>query len=620
MKSAPPPPVDPYAAFEPLSLGEQMLCAAARAGTKVGMTPKDPAELKMHVRAGLVRFLLVADDPSLGLHERGFRIENLVVNGKLDLASCQVRRNLSLLNCDLDVVDLVDATLPVLTIARGNVQRIDGDRCRVAGSLLLRGVTVREGVRLLDAHIGSDLDCTEATLSAQDAGSAVMDARTALGLQDATVAGNVFLIGATFTGDVVAANLAVGKLLATDGCRVVSGQLAAQSAKLGNDLILSGSTFGPSPVSSVAVALAGATVAGSMLLTEHFTAFGQVDVSDMRVDGNVTLRGARFVQRGGFGLNAQRLRVDGTFDLDWTTRFAASLDAAAAADVALAQATPPAADAPALDLTAATVGSLSDEGAAWPRGNRLLGFRYADIVGATPTAAAWWIAWLERQSPADLAQFKPQAWDRAILALNQAGCRRDAEDVAIAKEAAAHRHDPWARRWAWGLWGIFVGYGYRPLRLLWLLPVVYVVSGFIYMRAAAEGVVAPTDDKVVAAAEFQHCHPEHNGNWTRCALAPAYPDFYPWAYALEVMLPAVKLRQADQWAPVPWRRPVTPSPQPASAASAAAAEGASPELPPVSTFGVFALAWSWGESTLGLGAPLLLGLALSGLIRRKLRD
>ncbi len=219
--------------------------------------------------------------------------------------------------------------------------------------------------------------------------------------------------------------------------------------------------------------------------------------------------------------------------------------------------------------------------------------------------------------------FKPQPWDQAILALRAAGCLRDAEDVAIAKETAERAHD---RTPTWPLhrlWGVCAGYGYRPLRLLWALPVVYLASVWVYSRAADAGAMAPTKEELIAKDEYQRCHPEHGGNWARCALAPAYPDFNAWGYALQTLLPAIELRQAKDWAPVRWQRPVVPV-EAAKAASGVAtvarAVAAAEPLPPPSSWGRAALYWSWFEGTLGLAAPVLVGLALTGLIRRKLKD
>ena len=179
------------------------------------------------------------------------------------------------------------------------------------------------------------------------------------------------------------------------------------------------------------------------------------------------------------------------------------------------------------------------------------------------------------------------------------------------------------------LWDVSVRFGYRPLRLLWLVPAVWAVSGVLFEFAADAGVMAPTDDKVLSAAEFAHCRPERGGNWARCALAPAYPDFHPWAYAAQAMAPVLELRQAKDWAPVPWIRPKVSAPAaaPSDASSSASAPVSAPAparapaepegTPPTSALGLFALRWSWFESAIGLGVPALVVWAVSGLVRRK---
>ncbi len=113
------------------------------------------------------------------------------------------------------------------------------------------------------------------------------------------------------------------------------------------------------------------------------------------------------------------------------------------------------------------------------------------------------------------------------------------------------------------------GYGDRPLRLLWALPVGYLASVWIYSRAADAGAMAPAKEELIAKDEYQRCHPEHRGSWARRALAPASPDFDAWGCALQTSLPAIELRQAKDRAPVRWQRPVVPV-EPAKAASGVA--------------------------------------------------
>ncbi len=614
----------------------------------------------IRVRADFVRYLATERDSSHKVHERGVRLHHLRVVGTLDLTGCEIRRPLRFEDCLLDDVRVTGAKLATLSFVGGSVGTIEGDRC-IAAALFLRGVTVRGGARFLGAQIAGDLDCDAAKLVAQQPGagagnSNVSGGDVALGLDGAAIGGAMFLRRTTLDGSLMASSVTVGKVFDARNLVVRTGQVVLHTAIVGGDVDFGGAAIvdvpgHPRSPCDNALVLTQARVGGTVRLTGRFQTDRGVMLNDLRVAGNLSLRGARFVAERAVAVSAQRMQVDGTFDLDSNTCF--GLAAAVAADAGKQGAAgrlgprrrgadePPREPGSALDLTAASVGSLSDQWADWPRGNRVLGFRYKAIVGATSTRADWWVRWLKLQVDEDLRVladdavvvgvdgFKPQPWDQAILALRAAGCTRDAEDVAIAKETAEFAHSKNPLHFLHVLWGICAGYGYRPLRLLWALPVVYFFSVWIYAEAADRGVMAPTSEELLAKAEYRHCQPEHGGNWARCALAPAYPDFSAWAYAMQMLLPAIELRQAKDWAPVEWRRPVvalapagTASVE-ASAASATTASAAVPDdelRPPSTDWGRCALYWSWVETTLGLVAPVLVGLALTGLIRRKLKD
>lgn len=608
------------------------------------------------MRAALVRFLATEQDRALRVHERGFGLRGICVDGELDLSACELRRPLRFNDCWLDDVDITGATLSTFSLNGGRVGAIVGDRCE-ATALFLRGVGVFGGIRLLGARIAGDLDCSGATLVATRPASVGREESTAenaaLSLDGATIGGAVFLRATRVQGSVVANSLAVAKLFDARKLFVCSGQVALDCAVLGGDVQFRGAAIRTSPPYAAspyehALILTQARIAGSLRLDELFQADGPIDLSDARINGNLSIRAALFMGHGEFALVAQRMQVEGAFHLDSRTCFGPQASARAQKESPKLSDTLTARQTDrlpllayvrgaALDLTEATVGSLSDQWAHWPRGNRVLGFRYSAIAGATSTRAAWWVRWLHLQRDEDLrdltdrsqvsgrAGFKPQPWDQVMLALRVAGCLRDAEDVAIAKETAAHAFDRGLLHGLRRAWGVCAGYGYRPLRLLWALPFVYLFSGALYSLAASQGVMAPTNGDFLDKSEYRHCRPEYGGNWSRCALAPAYPDFYPWTYALQMLLPAIELRQSKDWAPVPWVRPVQPMPAGAATATSAwlaatpasTSDEAQAELSPL---GVCTLGWSWCESTIGLVAPVLVGLALTGLIRRKLGE
>jgi hypothetical protein len=637
-----------------LNPAESKVLQAAMAGDEAVnevALPWDHADVV--VRAVMLRHIILEKEAGWRLHERGVRMRHFRVVGELNLDNCDVRRPLRFGDCLMDKVSLLGATVTTLTFSGGSVEAIEADRVKAA-AIFLRRVTVRGGTRLLGAQVAGDVDFDTAQLfpppATPDASSHTIRNEVALGLDGAAVGGAFFLRNAVVHGAISACSLTVAKVFDARRLVVDGGGVDLDSAILGADADfakaqLSGAGGGDGLV------LSQARIGGSLRLTAGFQTNRRVMLHDARIAGNLSLREARFVGAIPFAVTAQRMQVDGTFDLDSSTCF--GLADAQAADAKRATPTsrlapvrrtgeprPERAPGSAFDLTAALVGSLSDQWADWPRGNRVLGFRYKAIAGATSTSAAWWEGWLRLQRDNDLRQvdgdtaesrasgFKPQPWDQAILALRDAGFARDAEDLAIAKEREAHRHDTGPGHVLHGLWGVAAGYGYRPLRLLWALPVIWAISVGLFSVAADRGVMAPTDEKVLASAEFKHCHPEHGGNWTHCALAPAYPDFNAAAYALQTLFPAIEARQSKDWAPAPWVRPLgRNSAAPASAASAASTTGGAnvevseaEPLPPASGWGLVALWWSWVEATFGLAAPLLVGLVWTGLIQRKTKE
>lgn len=603
------------------------------------------------MRAALVAFLAKGGDTSHKPSDRGFGLQQVKVDGPLDLSGSVVQHGLRFHDCQLDAIDVGRAELAMFTLRGGRCERLYGDGCTASG-IFLRDVQVPGGVRLLGARIAGDLDLSGSTLlarrpAARDTREA-MELTTALGLDGATVGGAVFLRGTRVRGSIVANMLDAAKVVDARGLALCSGQLNLASAVLGGDLLLQGAAlrtstpFACSPHAQ-ALVLDQARIAGSLRLSELFQADGQVSLETASVGGTFSLRGARLMGFDRFAVNARGLAVAGALELDAGTCFgpdecARALDDAlplpgssAARRMALEH-VPAEPGVAALDLTSATVGELSDQWARWPAGNRIQRFRYKSLGVATFTRSGWWIRWLERNADTSeddtgtpLEDFRPQAWDQAIAALREAGRERAAVDVAIARQRAEYAS---RRQWWMAVprhaWRIATGYGYRPLRLLWAVPLVFVASALVYEEAADAGAMAPTKEEFLAKAEYQRCKPEHGGNWTRCALAPDYPDFSAWAYAAQMLLPPLELRQAKDWAPVPWRRPVVPM-RAASAASAGAsgAAGAAPaaeSLPPVSDPGRRALYLGWVESVLGLAAPALVALAWAGILRRKLSD
>jgi hypothetical protein len=103
--------------------------------------------------------------------------------------------------------------------------------------------------------------------------------------------------------------------------------------------------------------------------------------------------------------------------------------------------------------------------------------------------------------------------------------------------------------------GLLIGHGYRPLRVLFIMAAVGLACGYYFEIAAERGVFAPRDSQVFLHPDFALCRPENDGNWTQCAAKvrskfAEYPQFNPWVYSFNVLLPVVDLQQERSWGPM----------------------------------------------------------------------
>jgi hypothetical protein len=105
------------------------------------------------------------------------------------------------------------------------------------------------------------------------------------------------------------------------------------------------------------------------------------------------------------------------------------------------------------------------------------------------------------------------------------------------------------------LYGALVGYGYRPLRLVAAMAVLWLASGALYWAAAENGAIVPSNPAVYNDPRYADCRGKagavERSHWTQCqALAVEHSTFRPFAFSLELSLPFIDLRQRSQWTAV----------------------------------------------------------------------
>ena len=368
--------------------------------------------------------------------------------------------------------------------------------------------------------------------------------------------------------------------LRADGFRIIggvhlrngfkaTGEVCLSGGQIGDNLDCSGGSF--ENANGDALSADGAKIAGSVFLTDGFTAKGSVRLVGAQIGGYLYCDDGSFENAGGYALNADRATVTGGFFFRRVTNIKGFVD-----------------------LTAAHVGSFVDDSASWHENTLILdGFAYDRIAGG-PTDAATRIAWLNKQHPRFLNEdFRPQPWEQLVKVLREMGHRRDANEVAIAKQHALRAAgkvgtrkpktdfpDRWwmpAKAWCWFdvrwndlsndfakgahyAYGWLAGFGYRPTRIILWAVALWLASAFAFSTAAENGLMAPSNPVL-------HAH-EAGGNvdvtacgangdvaparyWVRCAGMPAeYTTFSPLGYAADMILPLVNLQQDSEWGPV----------------------------------------------------------------------
>ena len=478
--------------FGRLSPAEKALLQCCRSGEIPAVADERPDEETEanRIRAAFVRFLALGGDSKAPVHEHGVQLHGAWLTGLLDLEAAKVEHPIFLSHCRIERIDASHSSLKSLVMDGSRLmQGLMGDGLHCEGNMSLRsGFHATGEVRFLAATIKGDLYCHGSRFE--------NGLDNALSCDGATVAGKVQLNrGFHATGTV--------RLL---------------NAVIGGDLDCSGGHF--ERPGGDALQCDGATIGGGVRLDQGFDAKGEVRIVGAAIGGDLTCSHGNFDNARGTTLACDLARVAGAFYFRDVDRVVGRVV-----------------------LHAMQVGILCDDVASWKGcdGELFLdGFTFGRLAGGAPTDAETRIAWLDRQHPRYLgAEFRPQPWEQLIAVLRAMGHSEEARAVAVAKQDRLRRAGKIARgaRPLHRLYGLVVGYGYRPLRLVKVIAAVWLLCALAYWWAASPGPpLGPSTHLVAPPAGEEN--------------APDYRTFVPLIYSADVLLPVVDFGYKDEWQPV----------------------------------------------------------------------
>lgn len=552
--------------FQPLSAAEQLLVDACARGTGARLSSQRPAAATStnKVRASVVAFLAQGGDDATPVHHQGLQLYGAWIEGVLDLEASRIDFPLAMRSCHLEEKPSFRDTVlgQGLVLTNSRVPGMDMDGLSVRADVYMEQLQSAGQIRMLGARIGGDLVLSAAQLDGLGA--------PALAVDRAIIDGGMFF---------------------TDGF-AARGQVRSMGTRVGADVTFSSAQI--NGLGGIALGMDRAVVEGNVFLTDRFTAQGQVRLLGAQIMGNLECDDATFNGQGDSALALDGALIKGDVSLEGLLETVGAIQLTGAqigGDLNCSRASFDSKKSIVLErarvagtwflrklpqglqqaqLQGLFVQGLDDDVHAWGAGHRLDGFAYGHFAGSAPADAASRIAWLCEQESGclgkdeDKQRFRPQPWHQLQKVFREAGHFEGARQVAIALERHRRTHgligqtpEDWSKvhrglyvgtaRILHRAFGVLLGYGHRPSRLLGWMVGVWLGCAAIYWAAALGGAFGPTQPLVFNDPRFASCRP----NWYLCeALPEEYAGFSPLAYSLDVLLPVVNLQQETEWAPL----------------------------------------------------------------------
>ncbi len=573
-----------------------------------------------NIRASFLRFLALGGDEDAPVHELGLLLEGAVITGEFNLMAARNVLPLLLYDCQFtDQPNFFSAHLASLSLQGSQVPGLLANEAEITGSVFLsNGFTAEGEVRFLGARIGGVLSCEDGTFHNRTKDSQ----GTALHCGRAKITGDVFLTkDFTAEGEVRFLGARIGGVLSCeDGTfhnRTKDGQgiaLNCGRAKITGDVFLTKDFTAEGEVRFLGARIGGvlscedgtfhnrtkdgqgialncdtAKIAGSVFLSNGFTAAGEVRFLGATIGGDLALSKGTFnnaceappdIQKrdrrplAAKALNLGKVQIYGTL---WMGPATAPYDQCPEIQGSVA-------------LAGAYARQLVDHPDAWPGANGsacvtaengqcllctigLNGFTYDRLMGKGQYDVKTRKDWLKRQPREHLWEdFRPQPYEQLTKVLRAMGHDRRAREIAKSRQWQ-QRLARWRRAWpGWRtlmrhpwrvlrfprasivhilemiLFGLIAGYGYGNKRFMIMLTALWLAGAFFYTQASEQGLMAPTNPVVYANTTIaQACA----RNWTTCtALPKEHTAFDPFLYSADVMLPIIAFGVERDWDPI----------------------------------------------------------------------
>ncbi|MGW3291445.1 oxidoreductase [Streptomyces sp. NPDC001002] len=400
------------------------------------------------VRARIVCWLLLDGPPALSGRVASLKLRGVQISGVLDLAGGTVTPYVELRGCRFErEILLPEARFQTMRMVDCSVPRLEAARVHTEGDLHLPRCRFHNGVRLTDAHIGTDLLLNQAIVYRDRTGRSIAADGMTVGqdLQAELLESH---------GELSLRSAKVGVSLSLRGARLANPytRLALNAPQL-----TVGRTLYLTPAGVGSPALSGSTPARGTRI-QRFECQGGVRLDDGRFGDSVDLERARFTFTDDQELSLRRVQTP-------ELRFLGERPQRGA-----------------VVLSGAKVINLVDRSSAWPTPGNLQmgGFAYENLVPIGRFPLEERLGWVA----AATAEYNPEPYERLAAVLRAGGEDEDAREVLLAKQRRRRETLPPAGK----LWGYVqdwaVAYGYRPGRAAVWMAVLWAAGSVAFAHAS----------------------------------------------------------------------------------------------------------------------------------------
>ncbi|MFF3863027.1 oxidoreductase [Streptomyces sp. NPDC002209] len=403
-----------------LTEAETGMWQAFRNGSVYDLRVGDPAVDDPHgghswgpersVRARIVAWLLLSGPPALKGRVSSLRLQGVRITDVLDLAGGTVAPYFEMMQCRFDrEVLLEEAHFTRLRLLDCSVPCLEGVRVHTRGALQLPRCRFANGVRLTEAHIGTDLLLNAAVVGRDQHGKSIMADRLLVGhgvqAEMMETHGEVSLRGA-----------AVGESVSLRGSRLTNPygrySLNAPLMSVGRALLLT-------PV-EVVQPLRSSSPWTRGIPRRPFESVGGIRLDDGRFGDAIDLDSARFTLRDEQEVSLRRVHTE---ELRFTGE-------------------PP--QGGLVVLNGAQVVNLVDRLASWPGPHRVLidGFVYDNLISIGSPSPELRLEWLTHAS----SSYAPQPYEQLAAVYHRSGDHHAARQVRRAQRRRMRAALPRQRR------------------------------------------------------------------------------------------------------------------------------------------------------------------------------